>query len=201
VNVYVFLFDQVEVLDFAGPFEVFATAARLRQRDDAADPQLAWPQAIAQRPGTYAMRGGLEVTARCGFGSESAPGILVVPGGVVEKEIANPAVRAWLRACSQAGFLLTSVCTGAFLLAEAGLLDGKRATTHWEDIDELQARYPQVRVCKGERYVDEDTVITSAGISAGIDASLHVVARMFGLDLARRTARQMEYDGRFQDET
>lgn len=92
--------------------------------------------------------------------------------------------------------LTASVCTGAFLLGKAGLLDGKRATTHWEDVADLRAMFPQVRVIEGARWVDEGSVVTSAGISAGLDMSLHVVARLAGSELAARTARQMQYEWR-----
>jgi transcriptional regulator GlxA family with amidase domain len=90
--------------------------------------------------------------------------------------------------------LVASICTGAFLLAKAGVLDGKAVTTHWEDIDDLKAMFPGLDVRTGQRWVDEGTVVTSAGISAGIDMSLHLVERLAGRALAERTARQMEFD-------
>ena len=86
------------------------------------------------------------------------------------------------------------MCTGAFFLAATGLLDGGRATTHWEDVDDLRARWPSVTVVEGPRWVDEGAVVTAAGISAGIDMSLHLVERLAGRDLALHTAHQMEYD-------
>jgi len=87
-----------------------------------------------------------------------------------------------------------SVCTGAFLLAQAGLLEGKQATTHWEDLAGLRRLFPGVDVIEGRRWVDLGSIVTSAGISAGIDMSLHLVARLPGAEVARRTARQMQYD-------
>ncbi len=111
----------------------------------------------------------------------------------VGRELENPAVAAWLRRVSSPARLTASVCTGAFLLAQAGLLEGRQATTHWEDIDAFAARYPQVVVRRAVPWVDEGDVVTSAGIAAGIDMSLHLVERLHGCDLARATARQMEY--------
>ncbi len=90
---------------------------------------------------------------------------------------------------------MTSVCTGAFLLAANGLLDGKAATTHWASIDWMRETYPAIDIRDDQRYVDEGRIITSAGVSAGIDMALHVVERMYGPDIARQSARHMEYDG------
>ena len=99
---------------------------------------------------------------------------------------------AWIQATSAKAELTASVCTGAFLLAQAGLLDQVQATTHWEDIADLKAQFPNVRVLSGVRWVDEGRIVTSAGIAAGIDMSLHVVARLAGAELAEATARQMD---------
>ncbi len=90
--------------------------------------------------------------------------------------------------------LTASICTGAFLLAKAGLLNGKSATTHWEDIDDLRAMFPCLAVKENTRWVDEGEIITSAGISAGIDMSLHIIERLINQDLAIKTAKQMEFD-------
>ncbi|MEE7561486.1 DJ-1/PfpI family protein, partial [Xanthomonas sp. Kuri4-2] len=104
-----------------------------------------------------------------------------------------PDTLAWIAATAAHARLTASVCTGAFLLAAAGLLTGRPATTHWEDTDDLQARFPQVQVRPAQRWVDTGTVVTSAGISAGIDMSLHLVRRLCGEPLALATARQMDY--------
>ena len=98
----------------------------------------------------------------------------------------------WLRARHQQGTVLAAMCTGAFMLAETGLLDGGRATTHWEDLADLRAHYPALDVQEHVRWVDQGALITSAGISAGIDMSLHLVSRLGGAALAERTARQMD---------
>jgi transcriptional regulator GlxA family with amidase domain len=120
----------------------------------------------------------------------------VVPGGVVTAELERPRVIAWVAVRASTAELTASVCTGAFLLGKAGLLKEKSATTHWEDIAALRAMLPKTRVVQAGRWVEGGTVITSAGISAGLDMSLHIVARLAGHDLAVRTARQMDYEWR-----
>jgi transcriptional regulator GlxA family with amidase domain len=113
---------------------------------------------------------------------------------VVTAEQAKPEVIAWIAATARDCELVASVCTGAFLLAAAGLLDGQPATTHWEDQADLRAAFPQVEVLSDRRWVDNGRVVTSGGISAGMDMSLHLVERLAGRELAVSTARQMEYD-------
>jgi len=101
--------------------------------------------------------------------------VLIIPGGVVSAELDSPIVLEWIAATALQTEITASVCTGAFLLAKAGLLDTKSATTHWEDIDDLKTMFPAVTVRSGVRWIDEGRVVTSAGISAGIDMSLHLV--------------------------
>ncbi|HJV94038.1 MAG TPA: DJ-1/PfpI family protein, partial [Azonexus sp.] len=108
-------------------------------------------------------------------------------------ELAQPAVSRWIAQVAATARITAAVCTGAFLLAKASLLDGKRATTHWEDLAELRTDYPAVRVIDDQRWVDEGDIVTSGGISAGIDMSLHLVERLAGRELALQTAHQMEY--------
>jgi len=122
--------------------------------------------------------------------------VLLVPGGVVTAELERPRVIAWVAARSATAEVTASVCTGAFLLARARLLKGKSATTHWEDVADLRAKAPSTRVVQGGRWVEDGAVITSAGISAGLDMSLHIVARLAGHELAVRTAKQMDYEWR-----
>lgn len=118
----------------------------------------------------------------------------IVPGGVVDAELGQPDLMAWVAGQARTARILASVCTGALLLARAGVLDGVDATTHWEDLDALRALPPAVRVRGGVRWVDQGVIVTSAGISAGIDMSLHLVQRLHSRDLALRTARQMDFD-------
>lgn len=119
--------------------------------------------------------------------------VLVVPGGDVSTVVNDPAIVEWIRAQSEGVLITASVCTGAFLLAKAGLLDGLPATTHWEDQAEMGERFPYVDVQRDVPWIDCGKVVTSAGISAGIDMSLHLVERLAGRALAEATAKQMEY--------
>lgn len=193
----IYVFDGVELLDMAGPYEVFTTAARVAARTAAGDRFRVLT--VGRSAGPYLARAGLRLEADCPLTHHPRLDILIVPGGVVDAEVANGTVREWL--ATQAGHvpLIASVCTGAFLLGAAGLLRGRRATTHWEDIEALARACPDTVVMPGVRWVDEGDVVTSAGISAGIDMALHLVARTAGRELARATARQMEYDWRDPD--
>lgn len=192
-SVGIYLFDDVEVLDFAGPFEVFSTASRVASR---AEPDVERPFkvfTVAERNRLIKARGDLQVQPQFDFDSHPSIDVLIVPGGEVTGELGRGKVIDWITRCAASAAITASVCTGAFLLAKAGLLEGKRATTHWEDIADMQAAFPGVQVEVGPRWVIADRVITSAGISAGLDMSLHLVARLAGEVLAGRTARQMDY--------
>jgi transcriptional regulator GlxA family with amidase domain len=187
LNVGIFVFDDVEVLDFAGPFQVFTTAERVARPNK---PFATFTVAAADE---VLARGGLPIVPNYTFGHEPHIDVLIVPGGVVTDEIGKPAVIDWIAASAGETQLTASVCTGAFLLAKAGLLSGKTVTTHWEDIDDFRKSFPGIAVDAEARFVDEGRIVTSAGISAGIDMSLHLVERLAGEPLARRTARQMDY--------
>jgi len=195
-NVGIYVFDDVEVLDFAGPFEVFSTASRIfgRAQPGAEPPFEVFTVGASQRPATA--RGGLVVQPRYSFADHPKIDVLLMPGGVVAAELERPRVIAWVATRAATAELAASVCTGAFFLARAGLLKGKSATTHWEDVADLRAKAPSTRVVQGVRWFEDGAVITSAGISAGLDMSLHIVARLAGQDLAVRTARQMDYEWR-----
>jgi transcriptional regulator GlxA family with amidase domain len=192
-----YIFDGVEALDFAGPFEVFTTAARMHARTHAGDAPLMQVQTIGRSRARVRARAGLELEPQASLHDHAKLDVLVIPGGVVDDELARPDVLDWIATqATQATQvpLVASVCTGAFLLAAAGLLDGREATTHWEDLDDFRKAFPRVRVVGDVRWVDEGRVVTSAGISAGIDMSLHLVQRLHGRALAERTARQMDVD-------
>jgi transcriptional regulator GlxA family with amidase domain len=193
-TVGIYLFDAVEVLDFAGPFEVFSTAARVDGRRKPPHPPLFVVSTVGRGFAPIVARGGLRVQPAFGLEDHPPFDVLIVPGGVVDAEFANPDTITWLRRVASTTSITASVCTGAFLLAQAGLLDGKPATTHWEDIPELKRLFPAIHVVERQRWVDLGSIVTSAGISAGIDMSLHLVARLAGAELAKRTARQMQYD-------
>lgn len=196
LTIGIYLYDQVEALDFAGPFEVFTTASRMALRDRPEAPPPFRVVTLARHAGTIQARAGLVTYVDNGLSGHPALDVLIVPGGVVEQELQSPDVLAWLRYQSRRVPLIASVCTGAFLLAEAGLLDGRSATTHWEDLEDLRRRYPTVKVESGRRWYDEGPVVTAAGIAAGIDMALHLVERLAGRPLAERTARQMDVEWR-----
>jgi transcriptional regulator GlxA family with amidase domain len=194
LNVGILIFDEVEVLDFCGPFEVFSVARRpgVASQDDSNPPFAVFT--VAQTPATVRTRGGLRVEPHFTLENHPPIDILVVPGGWgTRREIDNPVIIDWIRRVATETQLNTSVCTGAFLLAQAGLLEGRRATTHWGSLDRLEQTFPQVQVVRAGRWVDEGKVVTSAGVSAGIDMSLYVVERLLDTQAAEQTARQMEY--------
>lgn len=182
----ILLFDDVEVLDFAGPFEVFSTARRM------AGPTPPWSVVTVAEHERVVARGGLVVLSQHLLGAEPPIDVLLVPGGVVEQALQNEKLIAWIRSTSERAELTTSICTGAFLLAQAGLLDGRRATTHWEDAADLARTFPAVAVERDVRFVDAGNVVTSGGIAAGIDMSLYLMSRLADEPLAMKTARQME---------
>lgn len=193
MNVGILVFDEVELLDMAGPYEVFTTAARVLARSQPpGTPALFSVTTIARRPGPVRARAGLRLLPEHGLQDHPPLACAIVPGGVVDAECQQPALMAWIAAQAQSARILASVCTGSLLLAQAGVLDGLEATTHWEDLDALRALRPAVRVQGGVRWVDQGAVVTSAGIAAGIDMSLHLVQRLHSRDLALRTARQMD---------
>jgi transcriptional regulator GlxA family with amidase domain len=187
-NVAILIFNEVEVLDFCGPFEVFAVT---RGAQDAAPFNV---YTVAETAGPILARNGLSINPRYTIADCPPPDLLIVPGGYgARQEMHNERVIAWIKECAGPSELVLSVCTGALLLANAGLLHNLAATTHHRAFDLLRAAAPQTTVREGQRFVDNGKVITSAGISAGIDMSLHVVARLLGVDAARETAQQMEY--------
>ncbi len=190
-TVAILLFHDVEVLDFAGPFEIFGVTGK---RENATPFDVF---TVAERPGEIRARNGLTVTPRYSFADCPAPDVLVVPGGFgTRREMHNERVIEWLRAQSEKAEVIFSVCTGALLLARAGLLSGLEVTTHHGALDLLAKTAPDSVVRDDRRFVDNGRVITSAGVAAGMDASLHVVARLLGEAQARETAAYIEYDWR-----
>ncbi len=179
-TVGIYLFDAVDVLDFAGPFEVFSTAARVHGRREPPSPPIFVVATVGRGFAPVVARGGLRVQPAFNLEDHPPLDVLIIPGGVVDAEMDQPEVMAWLIRTAPAASVTASVCTGAFLLAQAGLLHGKQATTHWEDLAELRRLFPDVEVVEGRRWVDLGSIVTSAGISAGIDMSLHLVARLAG---------------------
>lgn len=195
LNVAILLFDGVEVLDFAGPFEVFSRTRLVpgvaSRRGDETAPFRVFT--VAQQSRTVVATGGLRVLPDHDFSTAPQADLLVIPGGFGTRALLEDAsVLAWIRAQAAGARHLTSVCTGSLLLARAGLLAGRRATTHWGALDLLASLDPSVVVEPAERVVD-DGVLTSAGVSAGIDMAFALVERLYGASVADETAKYIEY--------
>lgn len=205
-------FDGMEALDFAGPFEVFTTASRVHAKlnQSKKEAEYSYPSSekplfnvtcVARTQSAVRARAGLRVLPDVDFAHPFSADLLLVPGGVVDAVRACPDTLAWVQRMHGSARWTASVCTGAFVLAAAGVLTRQRVTTHWEDQADLQHQYPGLRVQTGVRWVEADggRIVTSAGISAGMDMSLHLVSTLasaLGMDgqaLAEHTARQMEY--------
>jgi transcriptional regulator GlxA family with amidase domain len=192
-RVGILVFDGVEVLDFCGPFEVFSVV-RLVEERRREDPSPFEVILVAERPEVVTATGGLKVMPDVSLAACPPLDVLVVPGGWgTRREIGNPVLREWIAERGRQVETLTSVCTGAMLLGHTGLLDARHATTHWRSLDWMSESFPRVTVERDLHVVEDGNVLTSAGISAGIDMSLRVVARYHGETIARATARHMEY--------
>lgn len=192
-RVGILIFPEVEVLDFCGPYEVFSVT-RLNEERRREEPSPFEVLLIAEHWTPVVTTGGMRVLPDAILESCPPLDILVVPGGWgTRKEMGNSRLVGWI--AERAGHVetITSVCTGALLLGKAGVLDGHRATTHWRSLDLLRQLFPAVAVEEKLRVVDEGRIVTSAGISAGIDLALAMVARYHGEGVARATARHMEY--------
>jgi len=190
-HIGIVLFDDVEELDAVGPWEVLAHWTQ-------AHPQDGWAVSCLShdgRPVTAAK--GLVIGAHHPFARAPALDVLIHPGGQgTRRLVRDPDHLDWIRAHRASASLMTSVCTGALVLAAAGLLEGRPATTFWDAIDELRALDPSIDIRADERWVDDGDVITSAGVSAGIDMALHLVDRLAGGDRARQVTRAIQYDPR-----
>ena len=192
-TVGIVIFNDVEVLDFCGPFEVFSLARPPGQTED--EFRLFTVLTIAQESRLVRCRGGLLVQPHHTIDDHPPLDILVVPGGPgTRHERCNDRLLDWIVGQNRGTQLTISVCTGAFLLAERGILDGRPATTHWASVEWMRDQYPAIDMRADARVIDTGHVVTSAGVSAGIDMALHVVARLHGSETAAWTARRMEYD-------
>lgn len=189
-NVALLIFDDVEVLDFCGPFEVFSATGAREQGERAFH-----VYTVAEKAGPVLARNGLSVNPAFTFASCPPPDLLLVPGGRgTRREIHNQVLLDWVKAEAGRVELLLSVCTGALILAQAGLLDGLAATTHFLAFDDLKELAPRTTYCPDERYVDNGRIVLAAGVSAGIDMALYVVGRLLGEQRASETARFIQYD-------
>lgn len=189
----ILVYDDVEVLDVAGPFEVFSVASRVAARVGGTEAPPFDVRLVSRDGAPISARNGFVMTPHHALSEAPPIDLMVVPGGVQHRVEGDADVLERLRVISQGAEVVASVCTGAFLLAAAGLLDGREVTTHWEDAEALASGYPALRVRTDRRWIDHGTIATAAGISAGIDLALHLVARLVDPDLAAATARQMEY--------
>ena len=188
-TVCILIFDEVEVLDFCGPFEVFSATGG---RQGLTPFEVC---TVAERAGPVRARGGLSVNPAFTFDNCPRPDILLIPGGIgTRRQMNNARLLQWLKSQAEDAELILSVCSGALVLGKAGLLNGLSATTHHGALDELRAIHPDIAVDGRKRFIDNGGVVVSAGISAGIDMSLHVVARLLGKEQAVETARYMEYE-------
>ncbi|PEA23772.1 AraC family transcriptional regulator [Bacillus cereus] len=188
-NVGIFLFNEVEVLDFAGPFEVFSVTTTNGEQP--------FTVHTASQDGEMIMaRNGLKVQPDYSIENLPPVDILIIPGGlgIRENEVKNKIVINWIRKQMKEVKLMVSVCTGALLLAKAGLLEEKQATTHWASIESFRNDFPNIEVLENVKFVDEGHIITSGGISAGINMSFHIVKSLLGARIAEETAKRMEYD-------
>ena len=192
-RVGIVVFPDVEVLDFCGPFEVFSVT-RLDEERRREEPSPFEVFLVAEGPGPIVTTGGMKVTPDHTLESCPTLDILVVPGGWgTRAEMKNARLVSWIAERAKQVETLTSVCTGSMLLGQAGLLDGRHATTHWRALEWMRDSFPAVTVEEKLHVVEDGHVLTSAGISAGIDMALRVVARYHGESVARNTARTMEY--------
>jgi len=189
MNVGIYVYDEAEVLDFSGPFEVFSTASRMAGSSDIFNVFL-----VGETGATVSARGGFSINPSFSFSNHPPINVLIIVGGVHTEEMRKPMVLNWIQDKSSKAELVASVCTGAFLLAEARVLSNQNVTTHWEDIPALRENYPALNVVDNQRWVDEGGIVTSGGISAGIDMSLYLVSKLFSKELAEKTAKQMEFE-------
>jgi transcriptional regulator GlxA family with amidase domain len=185
----IFLFDGAEELDWAGPWEVLSYWAR------------SWPAdgvevfTVARTTDAVQCAKGLRVLPDHSWDSSPPIDVLVYPGGRgTRNQLGDESIRRWVRGMASNGTLVTSVCTGALVLADAGLLDGRPATTYWSELDLLASLGNDIEIRPDDRFVDDGDVITAAGVSAGIDMALHLVRRLHSAERAREVRRGIQYD-------
>lgn len=188
LNTAILIFDDVEVLDFAGPFEVFSVTNEL------GDYSLLNVYTVAFEKKAVTARNGLSINPDYSIRDAPLPHILIIPGGSGTRPmLKQDDLLAWIRNSARSSDRVLSVCTGALLLAKAGLLNGLKSTTHASAFELLAEIAPETEIDREARFVDNGKVVTSAGISAGIDMSLHVIEQLYGKEIARNTAEYMEY--------
>jgi len=195
-KVAIVLYPGVELLDFAGPGEVFAAASRIaavRASRGGSDDHAFDVYTVASSKSPIVSQGFLHVTPDYSIDDAPPPDIIVLPGGSAGKLTDDPRFMSWVSKAIEKAEVSMSVCTGAFVLARTGSLDGKSATTWFGATEKLRQTAPKANIIDGRRFIDEGRILTTAGVSAGIDGALHLVARLAGRAVADQTARYMEY--------
>lgn len=186
MNIGIYIYDDAEVLDFSGPYEVFSVAKRLLNSH--------WNVILLSEKGTVvSARGDYLVQPHYSISNHPPLDLLLVVGGIHAEEVKKDNVIQWIARVAGSAEIVASVCTGCFLLAEAGLLKNLPVTTHWEDIPDLRIQYPDLEVVENRPWIRTGKFITSGGISAGIDMSLFLVSELSSMAMAEKTAKQMEY--------
>jgi len=193
IEVAILVFPDVELLDFCGPYEALS-ACRLDESRRREEPSPFAPRLVGATRDAVACANGPRFLPDVTRADCPVPDVLLVPGGWgVRAALDDAALVAWIRETGRKAGVVAGVCTGSMLLGKAGLLEGRRATTHWRSLDWMRASYPGVTVVADAHVVEDGTVLTSAGISAGIDLGLRLVARFCGEPVAQATADHMEY--------
>ncbi|WP_419774809.1 DJ-1/PfpI family protein [Halarcobacter sp.] len=187
MNIGIYIYDNAEVLDFSGPYEVFSVANRFLEEKH----NLFF---ISEKEEVIKARGEYKVLSDFTIETHPKLDVLIVVGGVHTEELEKQNVINWLTKQTKTCKLIASVCTGVFLLAKANIVTNHKVTTHWEDIEDLKNSFPSLDVKDDVRWVDEGNIVSSAGISAGIDMSLHLISKLYNEDLALKTAKQMQFD-------
>lgn len=194
-TVAILVFNGMDIQDFAGPTDVFFYAGA-----SSGGKAIFRQVVVAKSMDPITSQGFIKIAPNCTFADAPKPDILVVPGGDVNALRKDEETMKWIKNVGPDCEQVLSVCTGALVLQTAGFLDGLKATTHWGSISRLREQAPSTTVLENVRYVDNGRIITSAGVSAGIDMSLHVVAKLLGFDTAETTARRMEYEWKPREE-
>lgn len=200
-TVGILIYDGVEVLDFSGPYESFSTVNRVARRARKTTVDTFDVYTVARDLAIVHAREGYLVMPRYNFDNAPKTDVLVVPGGIHDVAMECKQTLDYVRRTSDEAIYTVSVCTGAFILARAGLLEGRQATTHWEDLQSLATMFPGIEVVGDARWVESPPFLTSEGVAAGIDVSLHLVAQITNTPLADATARQMCYERRSREQT
>ncbi|MDP9241554.1 MAG: DJ-1/PfpI family protein [Actinomycetota bacterium] len=188
-RIAIFVFDGCEELDWAGPWEVLAYWGKN------------WPDdgvevfTVAEREGPVRCAKGLRILPDRTWANAGELDVLIYPGGIgTRAQLGDERIRGWVRKMAEEAPLVASVCTGSLVLADAGLLDGRPATTHWESLDHLAELGSNISIRPADRFVDDGDIITAAGVSAGIDMALHLVRRLHSEERAREVRRGIQYD-------